>query len=252
MKKLMTGVALAALCATMTAFSADSIESKAVVGYSTQSTVLGFVMSGSAFTSIGSEGCSVQDLKPVGENAQSGCHFISLMTAGGSSSDTYVYLLAGDAPDGKTAGWYDANDGETFIKHTFAPGEGFIFNSDVDGVRLQSSGLINLDTINVPASIGFCAIANPRAMDLNVQDIVMTGENAQSGCHFISLMTAGGSSSDTYVYLLAGDAPDGKTAGWYDANDGETYIKHIFAPGEGFIFNSDVNDITVQFKAITL
>ena len=236
----------------MTAFSADSIESKAVVGYSTQSTLRGNVMAGACFATINAEGYSVQDIQPVGENVQSGCHFISLMTAGGSSSDTYVYLLAGDAPDGKTAGWYDVNDGETYIKHTFAPGKGFIFNSDVEGVGLQTSGLVNLDAIKVPVSVGNTPIANPRAMSLNVQDIVMTGENVRSGCHFISLMTAGGSSGDTYVYLLAGDAPDGKTAGWYDVNDGETFIKHTFAPGEGFIFNSDVDNVTVEFKAITL
>ena len=236
----------------MTAFSADSIESTTVVGYSTQSTLIGFVMSGAAFTSIGSEGCSVQDIKPVGENVADWCHYISLMNADSSTGETYVYLTADGAPDGKTAGWYDSNDGETFIEHTFAPGKGFFFNSDVDGVRLQSSGLINLDTVKIPASIGFCAIANPRAMDLNVQDIVMTGANVSDWCHYISLMNADSSTGETYVYLTADGAPDGKTAGWYDSNDGETFIKHTFAPGEGFFFNSDVNDVTVQFKAITL
>ena len=236
----------------MTAFSADSIESTTVVGYSTQATLLGNVMAGACFSAVNSEGYSVQAIEPVGENVADWCHYISLMTSGGSSGDTYVYLTADGAPDGKTAGWYDAADGETYIKHTFAPGKGFIFNSDVDKVGLQTSGLVKLEAIPVPVSSGNTAIANPRAMDLNVQDIVMTGENVADWCHYISLMTAGGSSGDTYVYLTAEGAPDGKTAGWYDAADGETYIKHTFAPGEGFIFNSDVNDVTVQFKAITL
>ncbi len=250
MKNLMMGVTLAALCATMTAFSADSIESSTVVGYATQPTVLGFVMSGSAFTSIGSEGCSVQDLTPVGENVADWCHYISLINADSSTGDTYVYLTADGAPTGK-AGWYDANDGETYIEHTFDPGEGFFFNSDVEDVGLQSSGLVNLDTVQVAASVGFCAIANPRAMDLNVQDIVMTGKNVADWCHYISLMNADGSSGDTYVYLTADGAPTGK-AGWYDANDGETFIEHTFEPGEGFFFVSDVDGVAVEFKAIAL
>ena len=236
----------------MTAFSADSIESTTVVGYQTQATLLGNVMSGACFSAVNPEGYSVQYIKPVGENVADWCHYISLMNTDGSSGDTYVYLTADGAPDGKTAGWYDSNDGETFVKHLFDAAEAFIFNSDVDGVGLQTSGLVNLEVIKVSVASGNTAIANPRAMDLNVQDIVMTGENVADWCHYISLMNADGSSGDTYVYLTADGAPDGKTAGWYDSNDGETFIKNTFAPGEGFIFNSDVDNVTVEFKAITL
>ena len=170
------------------------------------------------------------------------------MTDGGATGETYVYLPAEDAPDGETAGWYSADDGETIINETFKAGEAFFFASDVANVSIQTSGQVNMSKVTFDeVATGFTAVCNPRPVSISIQEIVPVGEEVASWCCYISKMTSGGATGETYVYLPAEDAPDGETAGWYSADDGETFINQNFNAGEGFFFASDVGGVVIEF-----
>ena len=251
--KKMIAVTAASVCAAVT----FGIESANVVGYVNTELNQGFQPGGSSFAAISGGEYNIQDIKPIapeGEAAGGWMFYIADMDVGGSTSDQYVYLTTDDGVE--KDGWYDANDGETYIEgKSFKLGEGFYFSTDfASDSKFMTSGEVNLNELTISCEQGFCPRANPRPVDIDLQDIKPVppeGEPAGGWMFYIADMDAGGSTSDQYVYLTEDDgvAEDG----WYDANDGETYISgKKFAPGQGFYFSCDYATGGTYFPAIEL
>ena len=96
---------------------------------------------------------NIQDIKPVapeGEDAGGWNFYIAEMTMGGTTADTYVYLTA-DGDGVAKDGWYSADDGETFIEKSFAPGKGFFVDCSFDGSSFIQFKAINLSQFKCDA-----------------------------------------------------------------------------------------------------
>ena len=234
------------------------LESQNIVGYQTSEAGQGFNCMGAAFTGVANSEYNIQDFKPIapeGEDAGGWNFYIAEMTMGGATAETYVFLTAegdGVAKDG----WYSADDGETLIKRSFKPGEGFFIDAAFEEYNgIQSAGQVNLDVVKTPVGSGFNAVCNPRAMPVNIQDIkpiAPEGEDAGGWNFYIAEMTMGGATGETYVYLTAdGDGVD--KDGWYSADDGETLIEKNYDAGKGFFVDCGFDGASyIEFKAITL
>ena len=227
-----------------------------------ESQLRGFSGGGFAFSSVTSQPMDLQQILPVapkGEDAGNWMFYVSLMTTGGSTGDTFVYMTQngdGVAKDG----WYDADGNETYIKGVqFARGEGFFFSSDFDegsGAGFITSGAVDNTAFASSAVRGFNAKCNPYPVEIDLQDIMPVppeGEDAGNWMFYISLVTTGASTGDTFVYMTQ-DSDGVAKDGWYDSDGNETYIEGIkFKPGEGFFFSSDFDKGSAcKFKGFSM
>ena len=258
MKKLMFAAAVAA------AGLAFGIESANIVGYKDTAAITGISQKSSAFDGVSTAATDIQNIIPKvgeGEDIYSGGFVIMTLTDGGETDESFTFILAADAPDGGTDGWFD-DAGERAVK-TFLPGEGFVLVSDFATGTLTTAGAVaNEDTV-FALSTGINSCGNTTAGQIGINQLTVgvdvdasgnllasndtTGEAIYSGGIVAMMLTDGGETDESFTFILAADAPDGGTDGWFDdAGDRST---KPFAAGEGFIIVTDYNESYIKLPS---
>ena len=128
MKKLMFAAAVAA---GLVAFG-DGIESANTVGYQNKDARAKNVVLISTFYSIGTQGIDINSIVPVGDDVDGGGNTnIQILDNLNKTTASYIWLTEDEWGVEDGDGWY-ADDMETKIQDgdvTFAPGDGFLFQS---------------------------------------------------------------------------------------------------------------------------
>ena len=155
---------------------------------------------------------------------------------------TYYVEDSGAAPDGN--GWYDDDGNKVAVE--IGTGIGVLFESDA--VKVQVSGQVAKGTVEVTElNAGFTYVCNPTPVERSLQAFTPTGESAGFGGEAVQTFDETNDVTGFYTYYIedSGAAPDGN--GWYD-DDGVKVEDVIFAPGQGFLFESS-GDCTITVPA---
>ena len=217
-----------------------------IVGYDKAGLVNGFSIGGPCFAPVSKESFSIQELIPVdadGVIQYGGVFQLQTKNAQGKLDMLYAYVSGEDLGEETWPnGWYE-EDYETFATKTFAAGEGFLFNSMLEGATLTYSGEVLTAPIKLPLVNGFSLMSNPRPVKVNIQNLIPVDANDEvqyGGVFQLQTKNAQGKLDMLYAYVSGEDLGEETWPnGWYE-EDYETFATKEFEAGEGFLFNSMV------------
>ncbi len=204
-------------------------------------------MATAQFMPITGSAINLQDLIPVGKSSgdMTDKVAIQLIDSLGRMTQTYTWInWAGD--DGTTEAWVDG--GYNIVENvTFAPGQG-LWVSAIDGVSLQSSGVVGKSDVVVSLQKDFTATGNPFPTPVNIQDILPQGKSPADMTDKIAIQLLDdlGRMTQTYTWInWAGD--DGTTEAWVDGGYG--IVEGVsFEPGFG-LWVSAIDGVSLRFPA---
>ena len=231
-----------------------------IVGYNTKTvSTRGYQeMVGAQFNSVGAEALDIQDIVLVGDNANGGSWIKWWDPTDRSYSKDAVYVAKFTDPEDDEkeldyGGWADEDWYE--ISKTFAPGEGFWFGANKDNVGITTAGAVEkTDNQYVGRDVakrGYqVMVINAFPTALNIQDIVLDGDNANGGSWIKWWDSSNRKYSKDAVYVAKFTDPEDDEkeldyGGWADEDWYE--ISKTFAPGEGFWFGANKDGVTICF-----
>ena len=219
-------------------------------------------MVGASFNSVGAEALDIQDITLVGDLANGGSwiKWWDPTTRTYSAEALYVNPLCDpNDPTGEAeldyGGWGD----EDFfpVSKTFAPGEGFWFGANRDGVGITTAGAIERTSNEyvgrlVEKKNYQVMVINAFPITLNIQNIVLDGDLANGGSwiKWWDPTTRTYSAEALYVNPLCDpNDPTGEAeldyGGWGDEDFFP--VTKTFAPGEGLWFGANRDNVTICF-----
>ena len=213
-----------------------------VVGYAKNNMTDGFKAVSTMFTGVGTvvngqKGIYISQLVVEGADTftDKGGNIvqIQLLDGNGGSGDRVYGYHKGEATSGRGSypegdGWYNAGK-EKLIgnKDIFLPeGMGLWVNGKSASFKIQSSGEVELDTVQKDLTSAFCLIANPYPTDIKISQIEITGADTftDKGGNVvqIQILDENGSSGDRVYGYHKGEATSGRGSypdgdGWYNA-----------------------------------
>ena len=200
-------------------------------------------MTGGTFVPVAGGNVNIQDIKPNGDNIDTGDVYIQTLNAYGQKVATYVYYGQDEFDDDCPAGWYD-DDG--LVDVTFAAGTGLWVAAPDAETTLTFSGKVPTSDVVVQLRTGFTATANVMPTNLAIQDILPAGDNIDTGDVYIQTLNAYGQKIATYVYYGEDEWDDGSEAGWYD-DDG--LVDVTFTAGQGLWVAAPDAETTITIPA---
>ena len=229
------------------------MESANVVGYDQTGLRFGSKGAGAAFVPVdGAATIDLQDIKVTGYQDSSAAEVtVQTLDAAGRTLQTYTWY---DFEDEGTVfyGWFNSND-ELAEGVTFAPGEGLYAGAPNSSFSLQSAGQVPTSDIAVQLRFGSKHCVNPTPVELDLQDIWISGYDATTGSAAevtAQTLDAAGRTLQTYTWY---DFEDEGTVfyGWFDSND-ELVENVMLAPGTSFYFGAPSTSFYVNFPGVTL
>lgn len=254
MKKLLF-VATAALCATV--FGA--IESTNVVGYDTAALRDGgkAVGLGASFVNVDNSDLTLGDVKVVGytdEYADAQIIAKKLNGYGVGGTEYYWY----DVVDGTTKyfGWYNNDGSICYNEEPLPAGEGLWIYSQSADFKLQSSGKVPTEPIEVTLRDGGKAklVANPMPIQLTLGQVTVSDgtTNGYADAQIIAKKLNGYGVGGTEYFWY--DTVDGTDVyyGWYNNDGSVNYNDVTLNPGEALWIYSQSSAYKVKFPAPAL
>ena len=188
----------------------------------------------------------MQSLKASGEGLATGAMQIMTLTSALETEATYIWVTDEDAAeyDMEAAGWFNPDEWAQAEK-TFGDGDGMVVSSDLDdnvgSVTFSGEVIFGATVIPLGTSANMCGNMTP--VDLDVQSIAAAGEGLATGAMQIMTLTSALETEATYIWITEEDAAeyDMEAAGWFNPDEWAQAEK-TFAPGEGFVASSDLED----------
>ena len=200
-------------------------------------------MTGCTFVPVGGGDVNIQDIKPSGDNIDTGDVNIQTLNAYGQTVASYVYYGEDEYDDGCPAGWYD-DDG--LVNVTFATGTGLWVAAPDAETTLTYSGAVPKSDVVVQLRQGSTATANVMPIEVSIQDLLPTGDSIDTGDVNIQTLNAYGQTLASYVYYGEDEYDDGCPAGWYD-DDG--LVDVTFPAGTGLWVAAPDAETTLRIPA---
>ena len=247
---------LIALAAVATCGAALAVESANIVGYQQKDLPSGFCNGVATFVNVAQETMSITDMIPrdsEGNTLGGGVFQLQTTKPSGGADEQFLYLFEDDVGEELGDGWYNG-DGETLATKVFEVGEGFVFNSSVEGAKLTFAGQVVTKAVDVGIATGFSDLGNMRPSQVSIQSIVPVdadGATVGGGAFQLQTIKPSGGADEQFLYLFEDDVGEELGDGWYNG-DGETLATKVFEPGEGFVFNSSVVGGKLKFAALGL
>lgn len=172
------------------------------------------------FLPIGTETMNVQDVKATGEDTSDNV-VLSMLDKYGYTTASYTWCdWAADDPC-----WIN-DDFEPVEDVTIGPGSGLWIQASSESQSVQTAGKVGLEDVVVALRQGNTAVGNPFPIDLDLQDILATGDDTSDNVVASTL--------DKFGYTIVSYT-------WCDwAADDPCWINDDFEP---------VSDVTVQAGA---
>ncbi len=205
------------------------------VGYQTTTSVAGFNFVTPTFDAVdGSGNVSLQDIKISGENVTDSVDNLQILDEGGATVSTYYYMTA--ATSGLSAdGWVDF-DAWALADGTVPYGASVLLSSANANVDITFAGQVASEDSAITTVAGFNFTGNNSPVEINIQDIVISGENVTDSVDNIQILDEGGATTATYYYMTA--ATSGFAAdGWVDF-DAWALADITLQPGQGVLVST--------------
>ena len=238
------------------------------VGYNTASATKGYKLGAITFDGLTDAKIDIQSIVPVfpeGTDLDDKDYKFTLQTfsASAGAAKQWWYLTEGsmeECEDG--TGWYLFGEYEEKAAYEFAQGEGFMFQSqfpDGTGAGYTIAGEVCAGETVIPVNKGYKLIGNIRPATVSIQDLVPvfpegTGVDDMDYKFTLQTFNASAGAAKQWWYLTEGsmeECEDG--TGWYLFGEYEEKAVYDFAPGEGFMFQSQFSDNSgagLKFPAI--
>ena len=227
---------------------ADSIVSSSVVGYKSAELQQYGLTAGACFVPVTGSTFDLTDLRVTGyDEATEGDLQIQTLDYAGRTVATYFYY---DVP-GELTGWLDFDDNEVEVGDViFQPGEGLWAYSAIEGLGLQSAGMVPTAGISVTLQQYGLSVANPTPVDVDLTDTYVGGyDEATEGDVQVQTLDYAGRTVATYFYY---DVP-GELTGWLDFDDNEVEVGDVvIKPGQGLWTYSQDDGFTFVFPGVAL
>ena len=239
MKKILSAVAITALCATV----ANAEVSSGIVGYQQISVPSGYSLFTVTFQNVTNSVYDIQDIKVL--TSDGAAYTVNNKVKMQKVSTAGEYLTAYNYRLSK-GGWCQAATyvGEGVV--TFADGEGVaLYNGEATSVLLQVSGAVNLTPVStaIPAT-SYKIIGNPTPVTVDIQDVIpYLGEEICSANNRVKVQKVGtnGEYGTAYNWRQS-------KGGWCQS---ATFIGRdavTLAPGEGLaVYNGEAGAVTLKF-----
>lgn len=223
-----------------------------VVGYAQTELTSGATMIVPQFGNVGgvANEFSLKSFKAVGEECSDNV-FISTLNPYGGKIATYVWINYG-GESGEEEIWADADTyAEPTTEVTFEPGSALWIEGISGNQAIQASGQVITSDTPVQLCDGATQAGNPTPIDLQLQDILATGEECSDNV-FISTLNPYGGKISSYVWINYG-GDSGEEELWADADtyaEPETAV--TFAPGLGLWIEGTSDAQYVTFPGVEL
>ena len=219
-----------------------------VVGYASAELQESGITAGACFVPVTGSTFDLTDLKVTGyvESTEADLQ-IQTLDEYGRTVDTFFYY---DVP-GELTGWLDINDEEVEPGTvTFQAGEGLWTYCTIDGLGLQSAGMVPTSGVTVNLQESGLSIANPTPVDVDLTNTYVGGYDESTEADVqVQTLDEYGRTVATYFYY---DVPDELT-GWLDINDEEVALGDVvIKPGQGLWTYCTADGYTFVFPGVDL
>ena len=218
------------------------------MGYASAELQESGLTAGACFVPVTGANFDLTDLKVTGyDEATEGDVQIQTLDEYGRTVDTFFYY---DVP-GELTGWLDESDEivESGVV-SFQAGEGLWTYCMIDGLGLQSAGMVPTTGVTVTLQESGLSIANPTPIDVDLTDTYIGGyDEATEGDVQVQTLDEYGRTVDTFFYY---DVP-GELTGWLDSDDNEVEAESVIVkPGQGLWTYSMSDGFTFTFPGVSL
>lgn len=182
------------------------------------------------------------------EVAEGEC-FVQTLDSLGRAGESYFWY---DIAEEDLYGWLDGKDDPVESGTVvFKPGEAFWVKSPNADYSIQSAGQVPVSSISVALRSGFKMIANPTPIEIDINDISVTGydEVAEGEC-FIQTLDSLGRAGESYFWY---DIEEEDLYGWLDGKDDPIEEGIIMLePGAGVWVKAPTANYSLVFPGVTL
>ena len=225
---------------------ADGIQSANVVGYTTKQTVSGFNFLAPTFEPVDGTGfINLQDIKISGDNVTDSADNIQILDEGGATTATYIYMTA-ETSALEADGWVDG-DNWCLTDVTIPYGAGILLDTANEEVAVTFAGQVSTADSTITSVSGFNFTGNNTPVAVNIQDILVTGENVTDSADNIQILDEGGATIATYIYMTK-ETSGLEADGWVDG-DNWCLADVTIEPGQGILVDTANEGVTINIPA---
>ena len=203
-------------------------------------------MAAPQFVNVGStEAIPLQSIKPTGDDTSDNVN-IQTLDAAGYTVSTYLWVnWAGD--EGDQEAWVDDEEFAIVEDVSFAPGQGLWITGSTSQQGVQTAGKVGRSDATVQLKSGATAVGNPFPVSVDLQDILVEGEDTSDNVN-IQLLDNAGYTLTTYLWVnWAGD--EGDQEAWVDDEEFAIVENVNIAPGQGLWVTGSSTEQAVRFPA---
>jgi len=219
-----------------------------IVGYKSAELQEAGLTAGACFVPVTGSTFDLTDLKVTGYDESTEADLqIQTLDEFGRTVAIYSYY---DVP-GELTGWLDGDDNEVVVGDvTFQPGEGLWTYCTIDGLGLQSAGMVPTTAVTVTLQEAGLSIANPTPVNVDLTDTYIGGyEESTEADVQVQTLDEFGRTVGIYSYY---DVP-GELTGWLDGDDNEVEVGDVvIGPGQGLWTYSNADGFTFVFPGVAL
>ena len=214
------------------------------VGYAQSGLQNGGTLSAAQFLNIGAdEAMPLESIKPTGDDTSDN---VSLQTldAYGYTATSYQWInWAGEGADEEA--WVD-DEYAIVTGVTFAPGTALWISGNSSEQGVQTAGKVGTSDVLVQLRNGGTATGNPFPVSINLQDIIVSGDDTSDNVA-LQTLDAYGYTATSYQWInWAGEGADEEA--WVD--DEYTIVTGVtFAPGQGLWVSGSSDSQYLRFPA---
>lgn len=225
---------------------ADGIQSANVVGYQTKQTVSGFNFLAPTFEPVDGTGyINIQDIKISGENMTDSVDNLQILDEGGATTATYFYMTK-ETSGLEADGWVDG-DLWALTDVSLPCGAGVLIDTANDGVDVTFAGQVSTTDTEVESVTGFNFTGNNSPAVINIQDILIVGENVTDSVDNLQILDEGGATIATYFYMTK-ETSGLEADGWVDG-DLWALADMTIEPGQGVLIDTANDGVIISIPA---
>ncbi len=146
--------------------------------------------------------------------------------------------------EGLEGAWYNIDD-ESIIDETLTRGKAFYITTEDTSAHILSSGSVNVSPLTIPLAVGVNVLGNPLPVDVNIQDVKVSGATPGG---FNTLIHQLDSNGVALPGAWGWFEDEGLEGAWYNIDD-ESLIEETLVSGKGLYFTTSDTSAKITFPS---
>ncbi|MBQ9430120.1 MAG: hypothetical protein IJU44_01065 [Kiritimatiellae bacterium] len=219
---------------------------KNIVGYTKKASVSGFNWLAPQFSTVGATTVDLKDITLTGDGVGNGGESLAILDEGGAPvGDPYVFWSK-DVTGEENDCWFDFNEWAPITGVSFALGDGVMISAG-DGINYTVAGEVPKVNVEFVTIDGFNFTGNPFPSDIDLQNIVLSGDGVGNGGESLAVLDEGGAPiGDPYVFWSK-DVTGEENDCWFDFNEWVPITGVTIGGGDGVLLSAAAG-VTVTIK----